>query len=556
MCEPSDSPATPKSPRWPWICLLAAMAWVAIVRVPIVLNADSHLDSDLAVDGLTLIEATQGYWRWHFPGTPYMGTPPVWLSLPGALLFGTNSRTLVVGGVIAYELVVLAIFALAWRTFGPKVAAWSLVPLAFASVGTVWLSGRLTGGHLLTVAWHAAALAMVPRFPERGGYVRAFGYGLWCGFGYYLDGMFLMTLPFAALLALKEVFKTNGLIHRLALIAFMAAGFVVGDVPREIGLRVDPRDAYPDQFATILDRDAAGNFPGAQFKPLLWGHLDLLGRECLPRLITGHRLTSFDLPTEPRPQALASPAPRDLARRSPALAYAVVCVSVVAFLVAMGALVAACLRIADNGVVSVPWAVLSSSFLCLIFFVLNRNIFNSDNYRYLVYMLVPWSLGFGLAASRLWQGPAKAKPRSGGSGRRLSAVTLAFGIAILFTIDTLEWYRELGWVDASGLPVRRPLDDPALEWLRRHGDAPGFFGEYWDVYRYQFLLGGKPIGVPFPVYPDRYDAAQGFPNRQPELMVARKMGMGAFYIDTAKKEGGRVVYQDRDRIIMNWVRPN
>ena len=35
-----------------------------------------HLDSDLAVDGLTLLEATRGHWRWHYPGTPYMGIAP------------------------------------------------------------------------------------------------------------------------------------------------------------------------------------------------------------------------------------------------------------------------------------------------------------------------------------------------------------------------------------------------------------------------------------------------------------------------------------------------
>ena len=29
-------------------------------------------------------------------------------------------------------------------------------------------------------------------------------------------------------------------------------------------------------------------------------------------------------------------------------------------------------------------------------FLVNRNIFNSDNYRYLIFLLTPWSLGFGL----------------------------------------------------------------------------------------------------------------------------------------------------------------
>src|SRR5687767_3092782 len=59
--------------RWPWALLLLAMAWVALARVPLILNAEAHLDSDLAVDGLTLLDATRGRWRWHYPGTPHMG---------------------------------------------------------------------------------------------------------------------------------------------------------------------------------------------------------------------------------------------------------------------------------------------------------------------------------------------------------------------------------------------------------------------------------------------------------------------------------------------------
>lgn len=553
MNDPNDPLATTRSPRWPWLCLALAMVWVALVRVPLVMNADAHLDSDLAVDGLTLIEATQGQWRLHFPGTPYMGTPPVWLSVPGAKLFGANSRTLVVGGVIAYELVVLATFFLAWRTFGPSVAAWSLVPTTFASVGIVWLSGRLTGGHLLTVAWHASALAMIPRFRDRGGYLRALGFGVWCGLGYYLDGMSIMTLPFVGLLLVKEVVRVDPFLRKILLLVCFAFGFAVGDLPREIGIRADPRDAYPDQFATILDRDPAGNFPGEQFKELFLGHLDILGRECLPRLITGHRFNSSELATEPRPYSLAIAPPRNVDPPSRILTFALVALATFTFLASIVVLFGSCFRVSEFGVISVPWAILSSSFLCVAFFVLNKNIYNSDNYRYLVYLIVPWSIGFGLLASRLWNVP-KAYSASRKRLGRVGALLIAGGIAGGFTLDTLAWYRGFGWVEASGLPVRRNLDDPALEWLRTHREIPGFFGGYWDVYRYQFLLGGKPVGVPFPNYPDRYDSAQDFENRQPRVMVARKGELGNFYIDTARNEGANVLLVTPERLIMDWTR--
>ncbi len=95
MAEIPATSSPKKSPRWPWACLILAMTWAAIVRIPLILNAEVHLDSDLAVDGLTLVDATRGHLRWHFPGTPHMGIPPLWLAMPQALIFGANPFTIV-----------------------------------------------------------------------------------------------------------------------------------------------------------------------------------------------------------------------------------------------------------------------------------------------------------------------------------------------------------------------------------------------------------------------------------------------------------------------------
>ena len=43
----------------------------------------------------------------------------------------------------------------------------------------------------------------------------------------------------------------------------------------------------------------------------------------------------------------------------------------------------------------------ASALLIVAAFLVNRNIYNSDNYRYLIYLLTPWSLGFGLLMSDL-----------------------------------------------------------------------------------------------------------------------------------------------------------
>src|SRR5947209_9303627 len=108
---PADGPAA--RPRWPWAVLLVAVAWAVVLRIPLILNAETHLDSDLAVDGLTLLDACHGHWRWHYPGTPHMGIGPVLLSWPQALVWGANPRTLVSGGTVAYAGLVLATFVLA-----------------------------------------------------------------------------------------------------------------------------------------------------------------------------------------------------------------------------------------------------------------------------------------------------------------------------------------------------------------------------------------------------------------------------------------------------------
>ena len=159
----SPQPATPTATRWsrvgPWVWLGAAVCWSVAIRVPLIVNAAVHLDSDLAVDGLTLMQAVQGRWRWHYPGTPHMGIAPVLLSWVQARIWGADSVTLVSGGTVAYVLVMLTTFALGWRVYGRSVAVWSLVPLCFASTGSLWLSGRITGGHLPVLAWSAGGLA-------------------------------------------------------------------------------------------------------------------------------------------------------------------------------------------------------------------------------------------------------------------------------------------------------------------------------------------------------------------------------------------------------------
>jgi hypothetical protein len=523
------------------------MVLVALLRVPLVLNARAHLDSDLAVDGITLADATRGHWRWHYPGTPHMGILPVLLSWPQAKLAGASPEALVSGGVVAYELVVAAVFVLALRVFGARVAAWALVPLVFSSTGTLWLSGRLTGGHLLTAFWHAVAFVGLYANLTRGGFLRAAGLGLWCGLGLYLDTMFAFSLAGLASAALGANLGEGRLGRGLGLALVFFATLLLGLVPRLAGDRADPYDAYHEQFQTVKDIQT------------LEGHAEILILQCLPRLIAGHRWPAFQ--SDPDPSSLGV---RSAARSSGGPdPVALLCVGLAIPLFLLGSLARLfgwSLPRHRAGTPSQPQAEFESAvhraqsavstgllLACaavLAAFVLNRNIFNSDNYRYLVFLLVPWPIGFGLIMNAIARR---------GLGGRVVAGVLAGAFALVMTRDTARWYQGFGWLDRAGRPVRVAQRDPTLEWLARNPEISHIFGGYWDVYRLSFLSEGGVKGVPYPDFPNRFpEWSRDLPGHRPRTLVARATREGNYYRSAALRDGGRVLARSRELSIIDW----
>ena len=259
------------------------LVWTILIRIPLILNAEDHLDSDLAVDGLTLLDAVHGHWRWHYPGTPYMGILPDAASYPQALVWGANPITLVSGGTVIWVLVVVSTFWLAWRAFGPEVAGWAIVPLVFSSTGTIWLSGRITGGHLLTLAWHTVAFAGLYACLTRGGWKLRRRPG---------------TLVRAGALPRRHVPvharrdrargdarlapRSGGRGSGIVLAAAFLAGLIAGLLPREIGRRVDPTTPIRPSSRRPSNASAIAE------------HARLLVVECLPRLIGGSALNDFE----------------------------------------------------------------------------------------------------------------------------------------------------------------------------------------------------------------------------------------------------------------------
>jgi hypothetical protein len=277
---------------------------------------------------------------------------------------------------------------------------------------------------------------------------------------------------------------------------------LVGLIPREIGRRVDPYDAYPSQLQITLKRQA------------ILEHGRILGLYCLPRLIAGTELThlenaGFTIHTLGR-QVITLRGPR-MRAVLPGKAEWLAVLMVGAFLVAVAWLARSPARTADTPGMAVSLATLSSAVLVVGAFLANSNIFNSDNYRYLIFLLTPWALGFGL-----WMNDLAKKSWAS----RLVAWIIAGLLFEVMTGAAFLWYRdERLYVDQWGYPVRaqgpdwseltvvkevpRGLPADSSDFVVP-SDVTHVFGGYWDVYRMGFLSGGRVTGIPFPAYPNRF----------------------------------------------------
>ncbi|MFO0909765.1 MAG: hypothetical protein U0794_15690 [Isosphaeraceae bacterium] len=179
---------------------------------------------------------------------------------------------------------------------------------------------------------------------------------------------------------------------------------------------------------------------------------------------------------------------------------------------------------------SVLLGLTASSAVVLAGFVLNRNIFNSDNYRYLICLVVPWSLGWGLFLDTCW--------RKGTGGVAVAILISTLWIAAL-TLDTAGWYARFGWVDERGWPRAAQNLDPLTEWFEARPEVNWVEGGYWDVYRIAFLSGGRVRGAPYPIYPNRFPDWRP-PQQGRRVLIARPTPEGRVFADRALEAGGRV----------------
>ena len=140
-----------------FICFVAAVAAGIALRLPWVLNANYLVQSDEAVNAMTLIQTVQQ--REFYPfylGNYNMGLTQGLLGLPFYLFWGvTPFAYKCIGYVefILYALLIYSAFLIAWNTFSVRKRAWHYVVLfcAIAAPPPIVFkaSQALQGGHLL-----------------------------------------------------------------------------------------------------------------------------------------------------------------------------------------------------------------------------------------------------------------------------------------------------------------------------------------------------------------------------------------------------------------------
>jgi hypothetical protein len=513
-------------------CLIVIVGFAFWLRLPMMIHADRHLDSDLAVDGLVLREYLRtGKLDGTYPGTPHISTLPVFLSLPASWFWGDSPATLVFAGVASAILMIIPVFLMARKAYGTIPAILAGLVLASGGLGQVWLSARVTGGHLLAAAWLAWIWWIWTRLIESRSLSVWIGFGLVCAIAVFSDRIFLLGLAGIGLASLAAVPVYRETLPRtrrtkqagIFLLSLAACGFLLNGLAASNAV-----PAYEGQFAVTTVPE------------VLIEHVRLLFLECLPRLLIGRILPDGATGvTFTHPGLISNDA---IAGKSPLvwILLGLFVVALVARIVSKGDG-----KSSDTAIGRDPrwlgplrFGLCATTVLTFLAFVLNRNIFNSDNYRYLV-LLLP---GFGLAVARI---------TSAGPRQSLRRVLLIAFVALL-TLDTLYWQTKVGFRAGFSPAPRsaraRPESPVDLVDLLR-ADPPVIAGEfeadYWEVYRALYLA-DLPIdrGQPFGFFPNRF-FAPGSASRigkLPPFAVITKSPTSMQILTQIRAEGARRVF--------------
>lgn len=537
MSQPAT--ATPLLKPKPWLALAGlgfCLALALLLRWPMMTAAERHLDSDLAVDGLTLRQFVQeGRWRWHYPGTPHIGTAPLLLSLPAVAVWGEGPAALVFAGVAANLLLIAGVYGLTCKAYGPTPAFFAGLMLAAGGLGQMWLSGRVTGGHLLAAAWLAWAWLGWSRLIGSAKCWPWLVFGIFCGLGLWVDSLFLLALPGLGVASLMEAWAGRNEIPiktRVIQAVCFIAMLPIGPGLLKLG---DGVNVYGAQFESVTDQE------------LIFEHAIILFLECMPRLVFGQNFYSSG-PMIQMPPEIPASGNRLIQSNIALLLYSSMILLLLGGAMAGRKAHRRELRKSKSGHwVRSMWAgFYVMALLNILSFLFNKNIFNSDNYRYLVLLLVPLGIFYGRTI----------RPGPWGILSRI----LILGMALLFSIEIFDWQSRYGlrnlanynlmseksrWLVTDHL-IRSPLSTILNEenGASRILKSDVFETDYWDVYKALYLCRMSVTAArPFGIYPNRFrDEA---PTRVRYIVFSSLSRTPPQMFQIVRSEGAKLIREDQ-----------
>jgi len=228
--------------------LLAAFALGIVLRIPVLYNSRSGLNSDEAVNALVIKHMMEGrdftFFNW---GTNYYGIVEGIFAVPFVAVFGYSPLAFKLSALIGFLILQISVFLLGQRLYG---ASAGIAAAAFLSVLSpmliVW-STLASGGYCLIVGWGTITVLYALHLARRPSVARAAVLGWLFGFGLYIYQLYIVYLTtLAAALALatacelaspegrahaRSLFRSFGVEGVVKALLACAGGFVLGWAP-------------------------------------------------------------------------------------------------------------------------------------------------------------------------------------------------------------------------------------------------------------------------------------------------------------------------------------
>ncbi len=525
------------------LALSALLAVAALIRLPLLANADRMLDSDIAFNALAVRHLLRGHaFFLYYPGQDYQGITEGLLGVLLTQLFGWSAAVYLCASLTFYLTFIVFAYLFAREAFGMRAAWMTSVLAALSPAGMLWNSLLARGGHVYVLMAGAAMLWMFVRYQKtaRTGWLCALMFT--AGFSFYTYKLSLVVIaPVFLCLVYQSGFIPTLLrdswgrspvparpawltiLPRALDIALVVTAWAVvcvainGECALNAGvfrIHVDTWRCCARTVVLLLllrlipSGRIAGSFFRARLRPLALGGLFLvigLSPFIAARFVappdhppcalqgagTQQRADNFDMLwtiTLPDFLGYAAPAPESkpaAATVFTALVYAGALAFLLAIVLRREALELVFVRAGPPS----PERVLLLTILSVLgAYVFSNYIIDATSNRYLIPLFAVVPPAVARAVDRL-----TARIRLPALGWTIIALFCAAHIA-----QGLAAYRDAGVLARHGLRVERPaigIHD-VIDSLRERGICAAY-GSYWIAYRLTFLTDEHIVVAPY-----------------------------------------------------------